>query len=194
MNETTIGRLLVASLHQAVADLLPTRLEFYEEWLSLASLRDGWTGLAGLGAALSFLRREKAYQLVSARAGNYGAEWAFADMSAFSRGVIRAAPLPIRARLVMLVARSVVRRTCQTSGANVRWRKGGGEVRIRASIFCGVRDIVEAPLCEYYASMIRRLMSLFSLTAEVEIERCLGTGGEDCLMQVSVRPDETIGN
>ena len=41
MIEAGIGRLLVASLHQAIADLLPTRLEFYEAWLNPAGLRDG---------------------------------------------------------------------------------------------------------------------------------------------------------
>ena len=195
MNETSIGRLLVASLHQAIADLLPTRLEFYEEWLTPAGLRDGRIGLAPLAAVLSFLRREgKAYQLVSARAGEYAAEWAFADLSTFSRGVIKAAPPAIRTRLVMRVVRSVVRRTCRTSRANVRWRKGRGGVRIRGSIFCGVRSTVEEPLCEFYASAIRRVMLLFSLVAEVETERCLATGDEDCLMQVSVRPAEAASD
>ena len=189
MNETSIGRLLVASLHQAIADLLPTRLEFYEEWLTPAGLRDGRIGLAPLAAVLSFLRREgKAYQLVSARAGEYAAEWAFADLSTFSRGVIKAAPPAIRTRLVMRVVRSVVRRTCRTSRANVRWRKGRGGVRIRGSIFCGVRGTVEEPLCEFYASAIRRVMLLFSLVAEVETE------DEDCLMQVSVRPAEAASD
>ena len=195
MNETSIGRLLVASLHQAIADLLPTRLEFYEEWLTPAGLRDGRIGLAPLAAVLSFLRREgKAYQLVSARAGEYAAEWALADLSTFSRRVIGAAPPAIRARLVMRVVRSVVRRTCRTSRASVRWRKGRGGVRIRGSIFCGVRDTVEDPLCEFYASAIRRVMSLFSLVADVETEGCLATGDEDCLMQVSVRPAEVASD
>ena len=194
MIETSIGRLLIASLHQSIAELLPTRLEFYEEWLSPSGLRDGRIGLAPLAAVLSFLRREvDAYQRVTARAGEYTAEWVFADLSALTRGVIKSAPPGIRARLVARVARSVVRRTCRTSRASVRWRKGRGGVRIRASIFCGVRDTVEEPLCEFYASVIRRLMLLFSLVAEVETERCLGTGGEDCLMQVSVRPAEAGG-
>jgi hypothetical protein len=39
MTESRIGRVLVASLHQAIADLLPTRLEFYENWLNVAGLR-----------------------------------------------------------------------------------------------------------------------------------------------------------
>ena len=175
MNEATIGRLLVASQHQAIADLLPTRLEFYEEWLNPAGLRDGRIGLAPLAAVLSFLRREeKAYQLVSARTGEYAAEWVFAGLSAFPRWVVR--------------------RTCRTSWANVRWRKGRGTVRLRGSIFCGVRDVVEEPLCEFYAVVIRRLMLLSSLAVEVETERCRGTGGEDCLMHVSVRPADAAGD
>ena len=36
VSEPRIGRVLVASLHQAIADLLPTRLEFYENWLNVA--------------------------------------------------------------------------------------------------------------------------------------------------------------
>ena len=48
MIEAGIGRLLVASLHQGIADLLPTRLEFYEAWLNPAGLRDGKIGLAPL--------------------------------------------------------------------------------------------------------------------------------------------------
>jgi hypothetical protein len=160
-----------------------------------AGLRDGRIGLAPLAAVLSFLRREeKAYQLVSARTGEYAAEWVFAGLSAFPRWVIMAAPPAIRARLVMRVARSVVRRTCRTSWANVRWRKGRGTVRLRGSIFCGVRDVVEEPLCEFYAVVIRRLMLLSSLAVEVETERCRGTGGEDCLMHVSVRPADAAGD
>ena len=41
MSEPRIGRVLVASLHQAIADVLPSRLEFYENWLSNAGLREG---------------------------------------------------------------------------------------------------------------------------------------------------------
>ena len=55
MSEPRIGRVLVASLHQAIADLLPTRLEFYENWLNVSGLREGTIGLAPLSAVLSFL-------------------------------------------------------------------------------------------------------------------------------------------
>jgi hypothetical protein len=33
MDDSGVGRLLVASLHQSIAEELPSRLEFYEAWL-----------------------------------------------------------------------------------------------------------------------------------------------------------------
>ena len=64
MREAGIGRVLVASLHQGIADILPTRLTFYENWLNAEGLRDGTIGLAPLYAVLSFLRQEgDAYEM-----------------------------------------------------------------------------------------------------------------------------------
>ena len=190
MIEAGIGRLLVASLHQAIADLLPTRLEFYEAWLNPTGLRDGRIGLAPLAAVLSFLRLEgEQYQLVSARAGEYTAEWWVADMPAFKRTLIRAAPPGLRVHLVLRLARAMVRSTYRGSRAIIRWRKGKGAVDLRGSIFCEVRDRVEAPLCEFYASALRRLLLLFSLDAEVGLEQCRATGAGQCLMVILVRAE-----
>lgn len=191
MNEAGIGRLLVASLHQGIADLLPTRLEFYEAWLNPSGLRDGRIGLAPLAAVLSFLRQEgDVYTLIAARAGEYTAEWTVADLPAFQRAVLRAAPPRLRLHLVMRLARTMIRNTYRGSRAVVRWRQGRGAVDIRGSIFCEVRDRVEQPLCEFYASAIRRLMYLFSLDVEVGTEQCRATGGGQCLMTILVRPPE----
>ena len=191
MNEAGIGRLLVASLHQGIADLLPTRLEFYEAWLNPSGLRDGRIGLAPLAAVLSFLRQEgDAYTLIAARAGEYTAEWTVADLPAFQRAVLRAAPPRLRLHLVMRLARLMIRNTYRGSRAIVRWRQGKGAVDIRGSIFCEVRDRVEQPLCEFYASAIRRLMYLFSLDVEVGTEQCRATGGGQCLMTILIRPTE----
>jgi hypothetical protein len=194
MNEAGIGRLLVASLHQGIADLLPTRLEFYEAWLNPSGLRDGRIGLAPLAAVLSFLRQEgEIYKLIAGRAGEYTAEWTVAALPAFQRAVLRAAPPRIRLHLVMRLARLMIRNTYRGSRAIVRWRQGRGAVDIRGSIFCEVRDRVEQPLCEFYASAIRRLMYLFSLDVEVGTEQCRATGGGQCLMTVLVRPTEAPG-
>ena len=192
MIETGIGRLLVASLHQGIADLLPTRLEFYEAWLNPAGLRDGKIGLAPLAAVLSFLRQEgQAYDLISARAGEYTAEWTVADLSAMQRAAIRAAPHGVRVWLIMRVARQMIRNTYKGSRAIVRWRHGEGAVDIRGSIFCGVRDRAEHPLCEFYAAALRRLLSLFSFDADIDITRCRATGEGQCLMTVSLRAART---
>jgi bacteriochlorophyll 4-vinyl reductase len=194
MIEAGIGRLLVASLHQGIADLLPTRLEFYESWLNPSGLRDGRIGLAPLAAVLSFLRQEgDPYRLIAGRAGEYTAEWTVADLPAFQRAFIRAAPPGLRVHLVMRVARKMIRTTYKGSRAIVRWRKGKGAVDIRGSIFCEVRERTEQPLCEFYASAIRRLMYLFNLDVEVATEQCRATGASQCLMSVLVRPARLPG-
>jgi bacteriochlorophyll 4-vinyl reductase len=190
MNDAGIGRLLVASLHQGIADLLPTRLEFYEAWLNPAGLREGRIGIAPLAAVLSFLRQEgEAYRLVAARAGEYAAEWMFAELPAFERRLVSRMPDAIRLRLVTRLARRLVRETYGGSRAVVRWRKGRGSVDLRGSIFCEVRDSVEEPLCDFYAAAIRRLMRLFNIQVEVGTERCRATGAGQCLMSVSIQQD-----
>jgi bacteriochlorophyll 4-vinyl reductase len=187
MNDAGVGRLLVASLHQGIADVLPSRLEFYESWLNPSGLREGRIGLAPLAAVLSFLRQEgEAYRMVTARAGEYCADWTFAEVPAYERTLVRALPDGIRLRLVSRIARRMVQQTYGGSRARVRWRKGSGSVDIRGSIFCEVRDTVEQPLCEFYASALRRLMYLFSIEVEVGTDRCRATGAGQCLMIVAV--------
>src|SRR5437867_13029031 len=110
MSEPRIGRVLVASLHQAIADLLPTRLEFYENWLTVEGLREGTIGLAPLSAVLSFLRQEgdDPYQLITTRAGDYAAEWTVQAMPPAERALVKAMPHWLRQRLVLRLARRIV--------------------------------------------------------------------------------------
>src|SRR6478672_4524929 len=99
MREGAVGRVLVASLHQAIADVLPLRLAFYESWLNTSGLRDGTIRLAPLYAVLSFLRQEgEAYSQVTTRAGEYAAEWTVSAMRPAARSAIRALPASIRRR------------------------------------------------------------------------------------------------
>lgn len=165
------------------------RLEFYESWLNPTGLRDGRIGLAPLTAVLSFLRQEgDAYRQIAARAGEYTAEWTVADLPAFQRTVIRAAPPAVRMRLALRVARRMVRGTFVGSRAVARLRKGAVAIDIRGSIFCEVRDRAPQPLCEFYVAAIRRLMHLFSLDVEVGTDSCRATrGGDGCVMSLQVR-------
>src|SRR2546427_11656899 len=105
MREAGIGRVLVASLHRGIADILPTRLSFYENWLNAEGLREGTIGLAPLYAVLSFLRQEgDAYDMITTRAGEYAAEWTVQSMPPFRRASTKAAPSSRRSRLLLRLA------------------------------------------------------------------------------------------
>jgi hypothetical protein len=189
MTEAGIGRLLVASLHQGVAELLPSRQEFYAAWLNPANLRAGRIGLAPLAAVLSFLRQEgEPYSLVMARAGECAAEWTYGGQTRLRRRLIHAAPPVIRMVLVGWMARDLVRSTYQPSRLDLRWQSGRAEAVLKGSIFCEVREPVARPLCEYYAAAIRRLMHLFGLRAEVSIAHCRGVEAGSCRILVLVQP------
>jgi hypothetical protein len=109
MDDSGVGRLLVASLHQSIAEELPFRLEFYEAWLHPTGLRDGRIGLAPLAAVLSFLRQEgdDSYQRVAARAGAYSAEWLVDSLSPFRQRMVRWMPAQLRVWLVLRLAENV---------------------------------------------------------------------------------------
>ncbi len=189
MSEPRIGRVLVASLHQAIADLLPTRLEFYENWLNESGLREGRIGLAPLSAVLSFLRTEgDAYALITARAGEYAAEWTMSTTPALRRRLIRAAPGSWRLREALRLARGLVRATYPGSRAIVRIRRGAASIEVRGSLFCEVRTVVGSPLCGFYAAAFSRLLQLCDLPAEAQVTECRAAGGhKGCLMRVVSR-------
>ena len=106
MRDPGIGRVLVASLHQGIADTLPTRLGFYENWLHAEGLRDGTIGLAPLYAVLSFLRQEgEAYEKITTCAGEYAAEWTVESMAPLERPLIKSAPAWLRSRLAAAAGR-----------------------------------------------------------------------------------------
>jgi hypothetical protein len=189
MTDAAVGRLLVASLHQGIADFLPMRLEFYEAWLHPSGLREGRIGLAPLAAVLSFLRSEGApYHLIAARAGEYTADWTVAGLSSLRRRFILAMPPALRKRMVVGVAQWMVRSTYGDTVVKVRWQQWRGAIDLQRSLFCQVRERVEAPLCEFYAAAFRRLLFLFNLDADVVTEHCRATGAASCEMSVTVRP------
>ena len=189
MNEAGIGRVLVASLHQGIADLLPSRLEFYEFWLTPVGLREGRIGLAPLGAVLSFLRQEgDMYPEVAARAGECAADWTLAETTPLRRRVIQAAPPWLRRRLVAGLACELVHVSHGASHAKVHWRRETATIDIRGSIFCQVRETASAPLCAYYASAVRTLMTRFGIETEVSIAACRGCGASACRLDAVVQP------
>ncbi len=186
MSESGIGRVLVASVHQAIGEVLPTRLAFYENFLAVDALREGTIGLAPLSAVLSFLRQEgEAYDAIMARAGVCSAEWTVESMPPLERSTIASAPGWLRARLVVRVARQLVRRSYEQSRASSRIRRGTIRVEVTASVFCTVREPVPAALCGYYAAAFSRLLALFGLPTTSAVAACRGKGDKSCVLTFS---------
>ena len=187
MTEAGIGRVLVASLHQAIADLLPNRLEFYENWLNPQGLLHGTIGLAPLNAVLSFLRLEgDVYHEVTERAGRYAAEWTVATQGHVSRAAVRALPQPFRRRAVLRLARHMVHEAYVGSRALAKQRQGEWRLDVRGSIFCGVRTAADQPLCRFYAAAVSRFLELYGLAGTAHPRECLATGHPSCIMAVTV--------
>jgi bacteriochlorophyll 4-vinyl reductase len=189
MVDAGIGRLLIASLHQGIADVAPTRLPFYESWLTPPGLRDAKFGLAPLHAVLSFLRLEgqAAYEQIMRSAGTYTADWGYAELSALQRAVVRSLPLAVRTRAALYLSRRLVSRTFRGSRASTRVRQGSGTIDIRASIFCAVRETAGWPMCIYYCAAVERFLRRFDLDAVVDVTQCKASGGPACTMMVRIR-------
>ena len=192
-SEARIGRVLVASLHQAIADVLPDRLEFYENWLNAPGLREGTIGLAPLSAVLSFLRIEgDAYNRVAERAGEYAADWTVSTMSGFERRVIGVLPTRLRTRGALRAAGALVRSTYPGSRFIAKVRRGTATIDLRGSLFCEVREASAMPLCGFYAAAIARVLYLFGLQADARVHECRATSrGKGCQLTVEVRGART---
>ena len=188
MVDAGIGRLLVASLHQAIADVAPTRLPFYENWLTPPGFAQPRIGLAPLNAALSFLRREgqPAYEEIVRRAGEYSAEWTFQELSSFRRAVVRRSPTRLRARWALNLSRQAIAGTFRDAKARVRLRRGTGTLVIGTSIFCVVRETAEWPTCGFYAALVDRLLTRCDIAASVSVGECRAAGGSGCRLAVTI--------
>ena len=189
MVDAGIGRLLVASLHQGIADVAPTRLPFYENWLTPPGLREGKFGLAPLHAVLSFLRLEGqvAYEQIMRKAGGYTGDWGFSELSALERTTVRSLPPAWRGRAALFLSRRLVKDTFKGSRASTRLRKGSGTIDIRASVFCEVRETAHWPMCVYYSAAVERFLRRFDLDAMVDVRQCRASGGSGCTMTVTIR-------
>jgi hypothetical protein len=186
--EPRIGRVLVASLHQAIADVLPDRLEFYENWLNAPGLREGTIGLAPLSAVLSFLRLEgDAYNRITSVAGEYAADWSVSSMSPFERRLIGALPRPLRTRGALRAASALVRSTYPSSRAIVSVKRGVASIDLRGSLFCETREAASSPLCGFYAAAIARVLQQFGLRAAAHVHECRASSrGKGCRLKVEV--------
>ena len=193
MSEARVGRLLVASLHQAIADVLPTRLEFYENWLNVSGMREGTIGLGPLFAVLSFLRAEgRTYDTIVRRAGDYAGEWTVRELPALERRLISAMPQALRTRGALRTARNMVRATYPGTRSIIKGKGSGATIDLRGSLFCEVRELSPSPLCGFYAAAVRRVLREFSLPSEVDVLECRASGvRRACVLNVAAAASGT---
>jgi hypothetical protein len=199
MTEARIGRLLAACLHGAIADRLPQRLEFYENWLTGDGLRDGSIGQAPISAVLGFLRTEgAAYDEVTARAGELAALWTVASLPPATRRAIGWLPRTWRARAALRVAAGVIRGVQSSSRASTRVRRRTARMEVAHSLFCAVREVPAAPLCGFYVAVAIESLRQFAISAAGRTERCRAVGGSStCLLvlelsDADVAPDPAL--
>ncbi len=171
MGDAGIGRLLISSLHQGIADVSPTRLEFYENWLSPTGMRDGRLGLAPLGAVLSFVHREEppANEEIATRAGTCAADWTFQGISSSRRWFIRRLPMGMRVRAALGLGKKLVVATVRRSKVTTHIRGSGAVVEIRSALFEQLRVPASVPMRGFYAAALRRLLALCAVDAEVGV-------------------------
>ena len=171
MVDAGIGRLLISSLHQGIADVSPSRLDFYENWLSPTGMRDGRLGLAPLGAVLSFVHREEApaNDQIVARAGRYAADWTFEDVSGVRRWYIRRLPTSLRARAALGLGKRLVIATVRQSKVKTRFKGATAVVDIRSALFDQLREPASIPMRGFYASALDRLLAHCAVDAAVGV-------------------------
>jgi len=185
--EARVGRLVAASLHQAIFDVMPQRLDFYEEWLHPVGLRDGSIGLAPITAVIGFLRTEgEEYHRVVARAGALAAEWTVLSLPAFKMRLVTALPRPFRARAAMHVAARLVRDVQSTSAVATRVRRGRVRLDVKSSLFCAVRERQAQPLCGFYAAAAVETLRRFGLASQAHIDECRAVAGGSCVMTLRI--------
>ena len=180
MAEPKIGRALASGLLQAISEEMPTRLEFYESWLTPARIRDGELGRARVAAVISFLRQEAAYDAVMRRAGRYTADWVLETLGASRRTLLGRAPRPLRLRGVLGLGDRLVRGLHDDVRLEASVRRGRAVVTIDRSLFCDVREPAAAPLCQFYGALLEGCLEAFELEGRSELARCRGIGDPVC--------------
>lgn len=187
MTEGHIGRLVAASLHQAIGEVLPDRLEFYETWLHSEGLRDGSIGLAPMTAVLGFLRTEAdAYDRVVDRAGALAAEWALMSLSPYRRRMVGWMPARMRMRAALRVARTIAESVDSRGGLRVRPHGLSAHVEVTASVFCAVRGVQTSPLCGFYRALAVTTLAHFGLPSTTHVEHCRAMGAASCVIVVTL--------
>lgn len=184
MVDPGIGRLLIASLHQGVADVSPMRLPFYEDWLSPTGLREGRMGLAPLGAVLSFLHREHPpdNERIPDRAGFCAAEWTYEAHDGLKLRLMRRMALKSRTKSAIKLGKSLVVETISGSKVSSAISGPTATIEVRSRLFDYLREPSAIPMRRYYAAAFAELLRRFDVDAAVGAD----SSSEGCRLIVTI--------
>jgi predicted hydrocarbon binding protein len=88
-------------------------------------------------------------------------------------------------RAALRTARALVRATYPGSRAIIRIKRGTASIDLRGSLFCEVREASALPLCWFYRAAIARVLHLFALQADAQVDECRAAGGgKGCRLSV----------
>jgi hypothetical protein len=186
MSEARIDRLLAAALHQAIADLLPMRLEFYESYLRPRGWREDAVNLAPVSAVLSFLRHEDGdtHDAVMVQAAAYASTWWMAGQPWHVRTGGRLLPRWMRLRQVGTLAKRHFEASYRGTKVKVHVRRGRLDLEIRGSIFCSSREQARDAQCRYYLAFVEALVAQDAWPHRGTLVACRALGGECCVVRL----------
>lgn len=191
MSEAKIDRLMAAAIHQAIADLLPMRLDFYESYLRPRGWREDAVNLAPVTAVLSFLRHEGpgVYDEAMSRAAAYAADWTIAAQPWRVRAAGRITPVWLRLRQLGRLAKRHFEQGYRGTKVKVTVRGRQLHLEIRGSIFCGNREPADAPHCRYYLAFVEMLLERDGLPVRGELAVCRALRADACRMRLDLTGD-----
>lgn len=187
MSDARIDRLMAAAIHQAIGEVVPARLQFYESYLRPRAWREDAVSLAPVAAVLSFLRHEPpgTFDAVMASAAAHAARWVYAELPWRVRATRRVSPSLVRVRRLGRIAREQLQRSYGGTRVAVSVRRGQVTVEVRGSIFCSSRDASSAPHCRYYLAFFECLFGLDGISVtDGTLERCRAHGGDTCGLRI----------
>jgi hypothetical protein len=186
----TVGRVLLASLHQAIAEVLPARLGFYERWLTSDSADRRDVAIESFIVMLDYLEQEgRPYNAITARAGHYAAIRSFRKLFVLDRAYLRLLPRRLRARKAIRLVVQMLPALYRDVRVELTRRGGTAFIGIDGSPFCDTRVTNEPPSCGFVSSAITTYLELLNLRPAVRVTRCRASGASSCL--VVVLPDQT---
>ena len=178
---------MAAAIHQAIGDIMPSRLEFYESYLRPRAWREDAVNLAPVAAVLSFLRHEPegTYDAVMHRAAEYAAAWVYQALPWRVRVSGPKLPPWVRLRRLARLAKVQLERTYRGTRVAVTVRRGQLTIDVQGSVFCSTRDVARAPHCGYYLAFFEQLLRLDGLAvSEAAIASCRAQGGDLCQLRL----------